>query len=539
MSDTNDTTAGAGSAGRRIGQVIAGRYRIDRLIAAGGMGQVYQGTQLNLDRPVALKFLHADFQRTDSEFTKRFVLEAATASRLSHPNVVTVHDYGESESGDLYMAMEYIEGPTLAEVIAVEGALRIERVLGIGVQITRGLREAHAKGVVHRDLKAGNIMLAKADDDADLVKILDFGLVKLNEQPGSDSFATEMGQDLTRAGALLGSPIYMSPEQVRGDDVGPASDIYALGVVMYEMATGRPPFKGATSVDTVYAHLNHEPPTFEQAAPDVAPYPDLEAVVLRCLSKDPADRFGSMADLTEVLKTVAKHMTDDSFGSGRVHVAAALENTGEWAPVPLPAPEPVVQTEAAFQDPALRDDATAATPRPTKQDLAPPTRLHLVVGVLGVAIALTALGVVLRPRLAPTPSPAAVVEPVPPPAPTVTSVRFESEPSGAVVREGRVRLGVTPFAADLKIQTGARTFDFELPGHNPSRIIAPIFGETLRLSATLTEKPPPIEVKPAPVIERKRRRVRVPKRQRAAPVPADTPVQRPENVPDYIRDNPY
>ncbi len=510
------------------------------------MGEVYEGVQLNLDRRIALKFLHADFQRADSEFARRFVLEAATASRLSHPNVVTVHDYGETEHGDLYMAMEYIDGLTLAEVIANEGALRLERVLGIAIQITRGLREAHSKGVIHRDLKAGNVMLIRADDDTDLAKILDFGLVKLNARPETQSFGTSTGQDLTRAGALLGSPIYMSPEQIRGDDIGPGSDIYALGVLMFEMATGKPPFHGATSVDTVYAHLNHAPPSFAEIAPDDAVYPELEAVVMRCLAKDAGERFGSMAELTEVLKTVARRLTDDSFNSGRVHVASALAATGEWAPVSPAALaaslEPVLsEHSAALQDPGLRDDETVGTPRPSRGALEPPSRLPLVIAVVSALVGALVVAIMLRPDApAPPPVPAPLVKkPAPPPPPTVAQVRFESTPAGAQVTEGGRTLGTTPFSVRLPIGDEARTFDFTRDGYDPSRVIAPVASESLTLTADLVARPAPeptVEAKPKP----KPRPKRVKRRRRPKPKPKAKPASdKPRNVPAYIRDNPY
>lgn len=163
----------------RLGRTLVGRYRIERLIGKGGMGRVYLATQLPLNRPVAVKILSPEFQKKDPQFPKRFFLEAATAAQLNHPNTITVFDYGETEHGELFIAMEYLKGRPLSRVVAADGPLSAERSIHISMQIIRALREAHQKGIIHRDLKPGNIMLLEEGDDLDYAKVLDFGLVKL------------------------------------------------------------------------------------------------------------------------------------------------------------------------------------------------------------------------------------------------------------------------------------------------------------------------------------------------------------------------
>jgi len=204
----------------RYHETLAGKYRLEKSLARGGMGWVFLATQLPLGRQVAVKVLTPG--QHDAQFRQRFLLEASTCAKLQHPNIVTIHDYGESERGDLFMAMEYLNGSSLSYLLARTGSLPVDRVLRIALQVTRALRVAHKAGVVHRDLKPANIMLLNHDDDTrDFVKVVDFGLAKLF-QDKSDG-----GIDLTKAGTMLGSPRYMAPEQIRNDEVDPRTDILA------------------------------------------------------------------------------------------------------------------------------------------------------------------------------------------------------------------------------------------------------------------------------------------------------------------------
>ena len=278
-----------------IGQVIGGRFRIVSVIARGGMGKVYRAEQSPLGRICALKVLSPKYEGDrDPEFHKRFFLEASTASKLTHPNTVTVFDYGQSD--DLYyIAMEYIEGRTLHRVLREEGPLAEARVIFIASQVCRSLREAHMLGVVHRDLKPGNILLSDRGDERDNVKVLDFGLVK---------DVTGEKEDLTQAGLFMGSPKYMAPEQILGGEITARTDIYSLGVMMFEMTTGKVPFDRGASVGTLMAHVNDVPPPLREIYPEVHVSEAMEALIFRCLDKDPARRFASMKDLLTGLKRV-------------------------------------------------------------------------------------------------------------------------------------------------------------------------------------------------------------------------------------------
>ncbi len=278
-----------------IGRTINGRFKIVSVIARGGMGKVYRAEQAPLGRVCALKVLSPKYEGDrDPEFHKRFFLEASTAAKLSHPNTVTIFDYGQSD--DVYfIAMEYIEGRTLHRVLRDEGSLSEARVVHIASQICRSLREAHALGVVHRDLKPGNILLSERGDEHDNVKVLDFGLVK--DVSGE-------AEDLTQAGLFMGSPKYMAPEQILGGEISSCTDIYSLGVMMYEMMSGKVPFDRGASVGTLMAHVNDAPPPIRTVNPGVQLSPSMELVVARCLEKDAAKRFPSMKELLNALKRV-------------------------------------------------------------------------------------------------------------------------------------------------------------------------------------------------------------------------------------------
>ncbi len=279
-----------------IGRVMDGRFEILNLIARGGMGKVYRARQQPLGRICALKVLNpAGYDgEEDPEFAKRFFLEASTASKLSHENTVTIYDYGRD--GETYfIAMEYIEGKTLYQVLRQEGPLPDWRVAGIMRAVCRSLREAHELGVIHRDIKPANIALLAGDEQLERVKVLDFGLAKI---------VREDGEDLTQKGMVMGSPKYMAPEQILGNDVAPPTDIYALGVVAFEMLTGAPPFDRQHRVKTLMAHIHDPVPEIVVINPDVQLSPEMEGLVYRCLQKDPDHRYATTRELVEALSHI-------------------------------------------------------------------------------------------------------------------------------------------------------------------------------------------------------------------------------------------
>ena len=294
--------------------MLAGRYRLESTIAKGGMGWVFLATQLPLGRPVAVKVLVP--QPGDAAFRRRFLLEASTCAKLTHPNIVTVHDYGESEAGDMYMVMEHIEGRSLARVLLREKRVEPDRACRIILQILRALRVAHRAGIVHRDLKPSNVMLLEDpehEDQWELVKVVDFGLAKVY----SDRFAFgDEGEgeveEMTRAGLLLGSPRYMPPEQIRNHGIDPRTDIYSLGVLFHSMLAGKPPFDGATPTDIMTQQLRDPPPRLLDIAPDLDIPRELDELIRCCMYKDPKMRPQSADEVVAELRSIYMHMTDAS-----------------------------------------------------------------------------------------------------------------------------------------------------------------------------------------------------------------------------------
>ena len=277
-----------------IGRVINEKFKILGFIARGGMGKVYRAEQTPLGRVCAVKVLNPNYTgEHDPEFHKRFFLEASMTSKLRHPNTVTIFDYGHTEDGIYYMAMEYLEGYTLHRAIRQVGHLPEERAAHIARQICRSLREAHSLGVVHRDLKPANVYLLEHGDEPDFVKVLDFGLVK-DVSSGSE--------ELTKAGLFMGSPKYMAPEQITGAPIDGRTDIYALGVIMYELVTGKVPFDRPKSLEILMAHAGEEVPPIRKMNPAARISPGLEEAIMRSMAKNPNDRFRSMDEVLAALK---------------------------------------------------------------------------------------------------------------------------------------------------------------------------------------------------------------------------------------------
>ncbi len=288
-----------------VGVLVAGKYRVLGLVARGGMGRIYRAEQLPLGREVALKILTRPLlgsDHDDSALEKRFLLEAATCARLKHQNTVNVFDYGALDvAGDptFYMVMELVHGRTLAQAIRQDGPFPAVRAARVAFEIARSLREAHGAGVVHRDLKPSNVMLVETDE-GESVKVLDFGVAKVM------TAGTEV---LTTDGSFVGSPRYTAPEQVRQESVDGRADLYALGVVLWEMLTGAAPFSSAEPIRTLMMHLNDPLPPF---AP-VHPVPQaLESVVRRLLEKSPADRYPDADTVVLTLRSLRGSAAVDS-----------------------------------------------------------------------------------------------------------------------------------------------------------------------------------------------------------------------------------
>jgi hypothetical protein len=434
-----------------IGRVLNGRFRIVEPLGSGGMGKVYKAVQSPLDRVVALKILNPNFPaEKDPAFKRRFFLEASLTSKLRHPNTVTVIDYGQTDDGIFFIAMEFLDGLTLAEVLATEKTLAWSRVLDIGQQICRSLREAHKLGVIHRDLKPANVMLLN-EADQDMVKVLDFGLVK--------SFLSDLAPgdpEVTQNGVFLGSPQYMAPEQAR-NVADPRSDVYSLGILMYQMLTGRPPFLGKDYLEVIFMHMKEPPKRLRDARPGLDVPAEVEAVLLKCLEKDPLARYQSMEELLEAIRYAAQV----SGASGIFH-----ERRSGVHPTPPPLPAVTTGAHALSITPPPEANTMAidiAEEDPAALRARALQRLALIGGIL-LALGAGFLAVWLfmphsratseAPVVAVAP-PAPVVKPAPPPEPPAPierkMVRFHvsTDPAGAHVFVGRHDLGSTPAVFEL------------------------------------------------------------------------------------------
>jgi len=429
-----------------LGRVINDKFKVLSFIARGGMGKVYRAEQMPLGRVCALKVLNANYTgEHDPEFHKRFFLEASMTSKLRHPSTVTIFDYGQTTDGIYYMAMEYLEGYTLHRAIRQFGHLPEERSAHIARQICRSLREAHLLGVVHRDLKPANVYLLEHGDEPDFVKVLDFGLVK--------EVARTDGEELTKAGLFMGSPKYMAPEQISGAPIDARTDIYALGVIMYEMVTGKVPFDHPKSLDILMAKMKEEIPPIHTMNPAARVSPAMEEAILRSMAKDPNDRFRSMDEVLAALKRLgpttgvepSASLTADRLSlSGGTDASRIVRGVGAAMAVP----------EGASDE--YEEASAAAGPEAAGERAARGAGVYLLAGAIVFVLAL-AIGIgYAKMRAAPGPVRAVATAPaVLPPAVTVTVTMPESAARAAPVAAASVAPIATAPAAPVGAPSAA------------------------------------------------------------------------------------
>ena len=330
-----------------IGREVGGRYRILAKLGEGGMGAVYRAEQISLKRIVALKVLKPELS-SEPGLVRRFNAEATLAAKLNHPNTVTLFDFGQGEDGALFIAMEYIEGKSLRQVLVKEGPLSPERVLAITSQICNSLSDAHATGIVHRDLKPDNVMLFARGRQAEAVSVLDFGIAKLRDEHGNIT-----QQPMTQAGDILGTPQYMAPEQIRGDRVDARTDVYALGVMLYEMMTARLPFEGATVMALLSKHLTDIPVAPTVRRPELAIPEPISALIMRCLAKNPDDRPRTMDEIEQLLASMVA--PSSMLGT----------SPSSLSPSFAPVLSPSSSSPASFRPAAIGPDSQAMAEAPT------------------------------------------------------------------------------------------------------------------------------------------------------------------------------
>jgi serine/threonine-protein kinase len=365
------------------GHVVGDRYRIERVIGDGASGIVYVAERVGDEdgavERVALKVIHRHLVR-DRQISRRFVREASILRKLRCPNLVPLLDFGETDDGILYMALELVEGRALDQLM-LEGPLEIQRSVDIVRQVCAALESAHSAGIVHRDLKPGNVTIEAASDDApERARVLDFGMAKVLRGNGNDSLTA-----LTEQNMVFGTPEYMAPEQARGDEVDARCDVYAAGVMLYELLTGSVPFESSTPIGMMTAHLMQEPPPPSNRAPGRRISPALEAVVLHALAKRASERYPSAASLADALDRALSRPAD---------VASTA---------PPPAPD-----EA--DDLATRDTEHAMGPASTLRPAAPdaagdrapalaeaperPSRMWIAIAVIAALLGI-ALGIIM------------------------------------------------------------------------------------------------------------------------------------------------
>ncbi|MEZ4393225.1 MAG: serine/threonine-protein kinase [Polyangiales bacterium] len=522
-----------------LGRVINGRFKILSVLARGGMGKVYRAEQSPLGRLIALKVLNPNYSgENDPEFHKRFFFEASIVARLSHANTVTLYDYGQTDDGVYFMAMELLEGRTLHRRLRDEGPVAVPSALHIALQVCRSLREAHGLGVIHRDLKPANIFLIRRDDDDDFVKVLDFGLVKSTDTDG---------ESLTQTGLFIGSPKYMAPEQIRGERVSPATDVYSIGVILFEMLTGRVPFDKPNSVNLLMAHVSEAVPALSEVRPDHNVPAAVEDLVYRCLSKSPDDRFASMSELIDELKRLAMGMLPHGAllsGTGEFlsSMAPATIASGEHRaatppalpsasrsplPPPLPQPEdsapsitaePVASLPPTPFAPSAPYPAPQPAPRPAPVAARPRSLAPAAFALFALSV-LVGAGLYARSRRveAPVAPPPVAQAPVAPPPATV-SVALDSDPSGAEVYEGERLLGRTPLRDTWQGDpSAAHTLTIRAAGFETETVEArgPAIARAVRL------RPRVVDAGAAPVVNARRApRPRTPPRRPGDPAPA-------------------
>jgi serine/threonine-protein kinase len=417
-----------------VGTTIAERYKVLSKLGEGGMGVVYLAEHVFIEKRVALKILSEDFARK-ADLVARFMQEAKAASKIGHEHIVDITDFGETASGSVFFAMEFLDGMDLAGHIKSGGAMPFPRARHIMNQICRALGAAHSKGIIHRDMKPENIYLITREGRADFVKVLDFGIAKM-------SALDEGSSRLTRTGMIFGTPEYMSPEQARGDKPDHRVDIYAAGCILYEMLTADVPFHAETFMGVLTKHMfeNPEPPSLRN--PNVRIPPDVEAVCLKALAKDRDQRFQTMKELALALEACAGGDLAQAWGNE----PSGVGGLGE--------PSQVFRTAGTAARNVASATGTAEAPPPKK-------RTGLAAGAVAALLVAAGAGALVwsHQHKPPAPRPVVtapvVVAPPPPPhpvapaelspaKPTQYTMSIATQPAGADVFNGAERLGVTP-----------------------------------------------------------------------------------------------
>jgi serine/threonine-protein kinase len=474
----------------QVGQTI-GNYEITAKLGEGGMGVVYLATHPVIGRKVAMKAIHPELSR-NPEVISRFMTEAKSVNQIGNEHIVDISDFGTTSEGEFYFIMEFLQGEALADRLRRERVIETARALRIGAQVADALAASHSHGIIHRDLKPENIFLVTKGHNPDFVKVLDFGLAKLTQ---GDEKVTHK----TRTGSVMGTPYYMAPEQCEGKpNIDPRADIYSLGVILFEMMTGKVPFGGEGYGEIIVKHITQAPPSPRAINPGLTPAQEL--VLLRALEKRREDRFQSMEDFRAAM------LDPEGYAAG----APAPTMSGAYSV----APEAGGGGHARLPTQAATELGAQSVPMPSTfrdglgevmdEDLAPrKSRAGIIVGaVLAAAIAGVGAFVFLGDKPAATatdvkPAPAPVPPPVPP-KPTACVIAFSSNPPGATVlrKDTNEALGTTPFEHTIPYGTEPLTFVFSKEGFEDKELRLVPDDARHALPATLRALPAPVVEKP-------------------------------------------
>lgn len=434
-------------------RILGGRYRLGRQLGAGGYGAVFAAEDTINGERVAIKVLSPAASQ-NQELVIRFHREAIAASRARHPHIINIADFDVDDDDGHYIVMEHLDGRDLAQTLAEAGALAPVRALTIAAQCARGIAAAHRVGVLHRDLKPANVFLIRREAGAETVKIIDFGISKLTPLAGDYT-------DVTSTSKVVGTPSYMSPEQARGACLDARTDVYALGVMLFEMLVGERPFTGRSPIEIIGNHFSAPRVAPSTLRPELASCPGIDELVLRAIAPDRAQRFASMEALGDAIVACLRAFAPEA----AEHVT---EPTGE-------------QTNPT--KPVLTDhDATSSVSRPA------PLSRWLAIAAALIAATIATIGwmsadhapasptrrEVLAPRLpelTPAPTTATATAEATAPTPPPHRVSITSSPDGAVVYRGDSRLGVTPLTITLEPGAGAQTLTLDMAGYRRRRVV--------------------------------------------------------------------
>lgn len=416
-----------------IGRTLAGKYSIDKLIKTGGMGSVYLGKHVLMDKRVAIKVLRPSLALAN-DVVARFSREAKAASRISHPHAVTVTDFGEDETGVVFLVMEYLDGRTLKDVIKSDGPMPVSRVVEIVRQVAGALDAAHEQGVVHRDLKSDNIMLSQTNG-GDWAKVLDFGIAKIQQPEGVRDI------DITAANLVIGTPHYMSPEQCsQSSPIDARSDVYSLGVIVYEMLAGRVPFSGDSPTVIMMKQVQDPPPSILEARPDLPS--SIGKLISRALAKQPGDRFRTAGEFAQAFSAAAADApaVDTVPATVANEAVPAFDNDADEITVVHPKPDEVTvvqpRRESLPLEQPMVDGPALANVRPWRIML--PAAIVLLV-VFGIVFLLTrGTGQTSQPNANATQQPGLV------PDPNSQPVQPAGTPTGEGERDIQAQPSTTP-----------------------------------------------------------------------------------------------